>query len=173
MSQVSVKLGVPLPGAIVTSKRLLDIQAVKDGLIGIDAAVGSPNGLATLGPDGKLITSQRPETVVNGQPAGYLIVPQRETDDTILELLDSGGHLYTELSGVIWTIPSNAQVAFPVGSAISFVNGGTNPVTININTDTLIQSRIGVKTSLILAPYGLATVMKVKPTKWIISGDLT
>lgn len=110
---------------------------------------------------------------VGGQPVGYLTVPQNAQGSYTLGLTDSGKHLYTDTGSVTWTIPANSVVAFPIGTAITFANGGAAASTIAITSDSMIQNKIGPKTSLTLAPYGLATAIKVSATKWMISGDLT
>lgn len=66
------------------------------------------------------------------------------------------------------TIPANASVAYPIGTAITFVEGGGASMTIAINTDTL---QFGSLTgSRALAANSMATAIKVASTTWFISG---
>lgn len=68
-----------------------------------------------------------------------------------------------------FTIPANSSVAYPVGTAITFVNK-INVVTIAINTDTLTFAGPGTTGSRSLAANGIATALKIASTEWLISG---
>lgn len=85
---------------------------------------------------------------------------------------DSGGHFYhTSATAHAYSIPSNAQVAFPIGTALTWANGnGAGVVTININADTLRWAGVGTAGSRSLAANGMATALKVSATEWLISG---
>lgn len=67
------------------------------------------------------------------------------------------------------TIPSNASVAFPVGTVIGVLQDGAGQTTIAINTDTL--SSYGSKQKL-RVQYSFALLMKVSSTRWVLSGDI-
>jgi hypothetical protein len=63
-------------------------------------------------------------------------------------------------------------VAFPVGTAITFVNQASAGVmTIAITTDTMRLAGAGTTGSRSLAANGVATALKVTSTEWIISGS--
>lgn len=68
-----------------------------------------------------------------------------------------------------FTIDSNANVAYPIGTALTFINE-INTVTIAINSDTLVQAGTGSTGSRTLAANGMATALKITSTKWMISG---
>ena len=68
-----------------------------------------------------------------------------------------------------FTIDSNANVAFPVGTTLTFVNQ-INTVTIAITSDTLTLMGAGSTGSRTLAANGMATALKVSSTNWVISG---
>jgi hypothetical protein len=68
-----------------------------------------------------------------------------------------------------FTIAANASVAYPIGTAITFVNE-VNTLTIAINTDTLMWAGDGSTGSRTLAANGVATAVKITSTKWMISG---
>lgn len=68
-----------------------------------------------------------------------------------------------------FTIDSNANVAYPVGTAITFINQ-INTVTIAITSDTLTLAGAGTTGSRTLAANGIATAIKIASTSWIISG---
>lgn len=106
---------------------------------------------------------------------GYQNIPQNSAPfDYTAILSDSGKHIYhpaTDAVARTYTIPSNASVAFPVGTTIIFVNdtSGVN-VTIICDTDTLMFAGTGATGTRTLAANGIATTIKLTSTKWIISG---
>lgn len=99
----------------------------------------------------------------NSQSAAYTLV-----------LADAGGHTYhpsADTTARIWTIPANASVAFPIGTAVTFVNDvGAGAITLAITSDTLVLAGVGSTGSRTLAAAGMATAIKVTSTRWLISG---
>ena len=83
---------------------------------------------------------------------------------------DAGTHIYASATRTV-TIPSNATVAIPVGATIVFVADSGATMTIAITTDTMLLSGFGTTGSRTLAPYGIATALKIASTTWIISGN--
>ena len=70
-----------------------------------------------------------------------------------------------------FTIDSNANVAYPIGTAITFVNqNSAGVVTIAITSDTMRLAGAGTTGSRTLSANGVATAIKVTSTEWIISG---
>jgi hypothetical protein len=97
----------------------------------------------------------------NAQSAAYTLV-----------LSDAGKHIYhpvTDNNPRTFTIPANASVAFPIGTAITFINM-VNVVTIAIASDILYFAGTGTTSSRTLAAYGTATAVKLTATTWMISG---
>lgn len=68
-----------------------------------------------------------------------------------------------------FTIDSNANVAYPVGTTLTFIND-INTVTIAITSDTLVFSGPNSTGSRTLSAGGMATAVKVASTRWYISG---
>jgi hypothetical protein len=68
-----------------------------------------------------------------------------------------------------FTIDSNANVPYPIGTAITFINQ-INTVTISITSDTLTLAGSGLTGNRTLAAAGIATAIKIASTSWIISG---
>lgn len=88
-------------------------------------------------------------------------------------LADAGKAIYhpaTDASVRTYTIPSNALVAYPIGTAITFINMSASNVNIAITTDTMYLSGAGTTGSRVLALYGSATAIKMTSTTWMISG---
>lgn len=99
----------------------------------------------------------------NSQSAAYTLV-----------LADAGRHILhpsADTTARTWTIPANGTVAFPIGTAVTFVNqNAAGVITIAITTDTLRLAGPGTTGSRTLAANGIATAVKVTATEWIISG---
>ena len=91
-----------------------------------------------------------------------------------LVLSDGGKHILhpsADTTARIYTIPANASVAFPIGTAITFINqNGAGVLTIAITADTMRLAGDGTTGSRTLAANGMATAVKVTATEWIISG---
>lgn len=107
---------------------------------------------------------------------GYLNIPQNSQSAAYtLVLSDSGKHIYhpsADTTARIWTIPANSSVAFPIGTAITFVNDtSAGTITIAITTDTLVLAGTGTTGSRTLAANGMATCIKITSTRWMISGS--
>lgn len=107
---------------------------------------------------------------------GYLGVPvNSQSADYTVSLTDSGKQIYhptTDATPRIWTIPANASVAFPLGTAITFNNDtGAGAITIAITTDTMVLAGAGSTGSRTLAADGIATAVKMTATRWKISGS--
>ena len=105
---------------------------------------------------------------------GFLLIPQNsKSADYTLVLADSGKHIHKEgTTAFTTTIPANSSVAFPIGTALTFVNSGASgAMTIAITTDTMRLAGTGTTGSRTLAAYGVATAIKVTSTLWMISGS--
>jgi hypothetical protein len=106
---------------------------------------------------------------------GYLTIPQNSQSAAYtLVLADSGKQIFhpsADTTARTFTIPANGTVAFPVGTAVTFINqNGAGVVTIAITTDTMRLAGAGTTGSRTLAANGIATCVKVTSTEWIISG---
>jgi WD40 repeat protein len=102
-------------------------------------------------------------------------IPQNSKSAAYTTVLTDGGkhifHPSADTTARIWTIDSNANVAYPVGTAITFINqNGGGVITIAITSDTMRLAGAGTTGSRALAANGIATAIKVATTEWIISG---
>ena len=104
---------------------------------------------------------------------GYLNIPQNSQSAAYeLVLSDSGKHILhptADNNPRTFTIPANGSVAFPIGTAITFINQ-INTLTIAITTDTLTWAEDNTTGSRAIAAGGMATIIKVASTQWVISG---
>ena len=108
---------------------------------------------------------------------GYQNVPQNsQSANYTLVLSDSGKHIYhpsADTTARTFTIPANSSVAFPIGTAIGFINDtGAGVVTIAITSDTLIVAGTGSTGSRTLAASSIATAIKITATSWMITGTI-
>lgn len=91
-----------------------------------------------------------------------------------LVMSDKGKHILhpsADTTSRTWTIPANGTVAFPIGTAVTFVNqSGAGAITIAITTDTMRLAGAGTTGNRTLAANGIATAVKITSTEWIISG---
>lgn len=110
-------------------------------------------------------------TAVNS--VGYRGVPQNtQNADYTFALTDSGLHVFhDEVSARTYTIPTNASVAFNIGSTITIVNN-TGAGNITLTSADTIRRGDGVAGtgSRTIGPDSIVTLLKTKATEWMISG---
>jgi len=134
---------------------------------GVIAATGNITG-------GNLLATGNIVGTTNGFDIGYLEIPQVALSANAIPALDeSGKHFYSTTAGnVSITIPSNANVAFPIGSA--------STVVVNAAGNVIVDKQAGVSLYLagnstdsgrVVSTYGMATIMKVATDVWFISGS--
>lgn len=107
---------------------------------------------------------------------GFRTIPQNSQSTAYTTVAaDSGKHILhpaADTTARTFTIDSNANVAYPIGTAITFVNEhGAGVVTIAITSDTMRLAGAGTTGSRTLAADGVATAIKITSTSWIISGS--
>lgn len=103
---------------------------------------------------------------------GLLGMPQNPQNANYTTVMaDTAHHLYhTSATPHTWTIDSNANVAYPIGTVLGFVNEtGAGAITLAITSDTLAWGALtGTRT---LAANGTCTALKVSATRWRLTGD--
>lgn len=162
--------------------------AVADGGTGASTAAGAATNLGLGTGDSPQFTAvnigHATDTTVSRSAAGVIavegvplysnIVQNSQSAAYTLVLGDAQKHIFhpsADTTARIWTIPANASVAYPVGTAITFINqASAGVVTISITTDTMRLAGAGTTGSRTLAANGMATAVKVTTTEWIISG---
>jgi len=166
---------------------------LKGNATAISAAVAgtdyvTPTGTETL--TNKTLTSPTLTTPALGTPAsgtlssctvdgtdavGFRNIPVNSQSTAYTTVLADSGkvifHPSTDANARTFTIPANSSVAYPVGTAITFINMTSQVVTIAITTDTMYLSAAGTTGSRSLAQYGSATAIKMTSTTWLISGS--
>ncbi len=165
-----------------TAANVTGTVAVANGGTGVTTSTGSGNNVLSTSPTlvtpvlGTPTSGTLSGCTVNGTDGvGYLNIPQNSQSAAYtLVAADAGKHIFhpsSDANARTFTIPSNASVAYIIGTAITFVNMTTQVVSIAINTDTLYLSPAGTTGTRSLAQYGSATAIKITSTTWLISGS--
>ncbi|MDQ8051068.1 DUF2793 domain-containing protein [Luteibacter sp.] len=114
--------------------------------------------------DAGLTIDQVKAIIQNSQSGAYTLVAT-----------DAGKHILhpsADTTPRTFTIPANSSVAFPIGTAISFVNqNAAGTLTIGVTSDTMRLAGAGSTGNRTLAANGVATALKIASTEWIISGN--
>lgn len=136
----------------------------------IDSKVTSGGALGT--PSGGDVANC---TVGGTNSVGFKNVPQNSKSAAYtLVAGDAGCHIFhpsADTTARTWTIPSNASVAYPIGTVLTFANqNSAGTITISITTDTMRLAGAGTTGNRTLSANGIATAIKVTSTEWLISG---
>jgi hypothetical protein len=166
-----------------TAAGLSATLAVASGGTGVTTSTGSGNNVLSTSPTlvtpvlGTPTSGTLSNCTVDGTTSvGFRSIPQNSQSAAYtLVLADSGKHIFhpsADTTARTFTIPANSSVAYPIGTAITFINqNGAGVVTIAITTDTMRLSPAGTTGSRTLAANGSATCIKVTSTEWLISGS--
>ena len=156
--------------------------AVANGGTGVTTSTGTGNVVLSTSPTfttpalGTPASGTLSSCTVDGtNSVGFLNIPQNSQSAAYtLVLADAGKHIFHpsgDANARTFTIPANSSVAYPTGTAITFINMTSQVVTIAITTDTMYLSSAGTTGSRSLAQYGSATAIKMTSTTWLISGS--
>jgi hypothetical protein len=104
--------------------------------------------------------------------AGYLGSPiNLQNVNYGLILSDAGKTIFSASGTNTYTIPTNASVAFPIGTVIAFINESAGALTIApAGGVTLNLAGAGTTGNRTLAQWGIATMTQVSANSWIIGG---
>lgn len=188
--ELSVPTGLSVSGSPVTTAGTLAISYTAGYSIPTDTSQSNWNtayGWGDHATAGYLTTNPALGTPVSGNltnctvdgtnEVGFKIIPQNSQSAAYTAVIgDSGKHIFhpaVDTAARTYTIPSNASVPYPIGTALTFVNqnGTGGVVTIAITTDTMRLAGAGTTGSRTLARNGIATALKITATEWIISGS--
>ena len=132
--------------------------------------INSTNYVATPA----LVVSGNIATVTSaGYPIGYREVPQLAlSSNVVANLTNSGKHFYSTTAGnLAVTIPSNANVAFNIGTQMQIVVQAAGNVIVDTQAGvTLYQAGNSTSGNRTVGSYGRATLLKVATDTWFIDG---
>lgn len=151
------------PGANVTTALGVAIGSAGAPVV-LDGALGTPS------------SGNASAMTIDGTDAvGFRNIPQNsKSADYTLVLADNGKHIFhpsTDAVARVFTIPANASVAYPIGTALTFINMTSQVVSIAITTDVMRLAKDGTTGTRSLAQYGSATAIKIESALWLISGS--
>ena len=108
----------------------------------------------------------------NGFTIGYLNIPQIAAANATLALTDAGKHYYSTTAGnFTLTVPTNANVGFATGTAVSIVVQAAGNILVNAASGvTLYMAGNSTSANRVVGGYGMATLMKVASDTWFING---
>jgi hypothetical protein len=144
--------------------------AVINGGTGSSTATGTGSVVLATNPalsGGTITPAATPAT----DEIGYLGTPVDTHNATYpIVMTDAGKTLYHTSTAHTWTIPSNASIAFPVGTIICIENeNGAGDITLAITTDTLRwQDQTGTRT---ITADSSCAIKKVTSTVWRLVGS--
>lgn len=144
-----------------TVSNLVDsAPAALDTLNELSAALGDDDNFATT------ISNQI------GTKADKSVTINDKTSSYTLSLGDAGELITVDsASSSVITIPTNAAVAFPVGSIIGVLRLGTGEVTIQGDTGVTVNSSSGTSPQ-IWAVYAAVQCYKVSTDAWVVIGGV-
>jgi hypothetical protein len=143
------------------------------GAVSKFALAGSTSGSTVL--DASAAASGTATLPPGTYEVGFRNIPQNSQSTAYTTVLEDKGkhilHPSADTTARTFTIDSNANVAYPLGTAITFVNqNAAGVLTIAITSDTMRLAGAGSTGNRTLAANGIATALKVATTEWIISG---
>jgi len=160
--------GLPAAGVINTAATLTDTQTLTNKTLTSPTLTAPVLGTPTSG--------NLSNCTVDGTDAvGFRNIPINSNSAAYTAVLTDSGkiifHPSTDANARTFTIPANSSVAYPLGTALTFINMTSQVVTIAITSDTMYLSSAGTTGSRSLAQYGSATAIKMTSTTWLISGS--
>jgi hypothetical protein len=149
----SITAGTGLSGGTITST----------GTIAIDSTVATLTGTQTF--TNKTLTDPKINLAFDAETASYTAV------------LANNGQVVTmdNSSANNFSIPTNASVAFPIGTQINVLQIGTGQTTIQAvtsGTTSILSTGATAATPKIRARYGSATCIKAATDLWYVIGDI-
>ena len=123
---------------------------------------------------GLTLTANTTVTLPTTGTLGYQNIPQNSQSAAYTTVAADAGkcifHPASDANARTFTIDSNANVPYAIGTVIQFINMTSQVVTIAINTDTLTWAQGGGTGSRTLAQYGVANCIKIGTTQWLLTG---
>jgi len=155
----SVTAGTGLSGGTITGS----------GTIAIDSTVATLTGTQTL-------TNKTLTTPTLDDPKINLAF-DAQTGTTYTTVLNDNGQIVTmnNASANTLSIPTNASVAYPIGTQINVLQIGAGQTTIQAvtsGTTTILSTGATAAAPKIRARYGMATCIKAATDTWYVVGDI-
>lgn len=132
----------------------------------------SPVQTVAPGTSGNLLTSNGTTWTSAAAPSSAVQYPQNiQSGNYTLVLGDAGKHIYSANTGAqTITIPTNASVAFPIGTVITIANKGTTAIILGISGISVFENG-GVSASTIarVLPGVSVQLLKTDTDSWSVT----
>jgi hypothetical protein len=132
-------------------------------MTGLTGGTGGTGGTGATGMTG--MTGGTGNTGANG------LTVNSQTGSYTTVLSDAGKQILFPVGsgiGVVYTIDSNANVPYALGTQIWFANRSSNNLSIAITADTLILAGTTTTGNRVLQPNSIAVAVKEQSTVWLI-----
>lgn len=136
----------------------------------VDTGIATTSGRP---PTGSQIPGMPPKIDLATQTTGALLSSASTTSGTTytLALTNSGGIIETtNAAAVTVTVPTNASVAFPVGSIVELFQYGTGQLIVSPAGGVTVRAPAGLRTA---RQYSTLRLRKRATDEWVLSGDAT
>ena len=188
----SITAGTGLSGGAITSSGTIAIDSTVVTLAGSQTLTNktlttpvissiSNSGTVTI-PTGTvtLATLTGTETLTNKTLTDPKInlAFDAQTGTTYTTVLDDNGQIVTmnNASANTLSIPTNASVAYPIGTQINVLQIGAGQTTIQVvtsGTTSILSTGATAAAPKIRARYGMATCIKAATDTWYVVGDIS
>lgn len=160
-STPAITLSTSITGVLKGNGTAISAATAGTDYVAPGGALGTPSSgtLSSCTVDGTNSVGFRTAPQTSGGASSYTLV-----------LTDSGKHvIFTGGSTATLTVPTNASVAFPVGTTILVVNDNSGNLTIS-GAGVTFQLANGSTGNRTVATKGLATCLKTATDTWYVSG---
>jgi hypothetical protein len=150
----SITAGTGLSGGAITTS----------GTIAIDSTVATLTGTQTL--TNKTLTDAKVNLAFDAETASYTAVLANNSQVVTMDVS----------SGNTFSIPTNASVAFPIGTQINVLQIGTGQTTIQAvtsGTTTVLSTGGTAAQPKLRTRYSAATCLKAGTDLWYVFGDIS
>ena len=170
---------IKIASSVITASGITGIVSGTNGGTGVN------NGASTITIGGNLtfsgaytttltVTANTTVTLPTTGTLGYQNIPQNSQSAAYTTVAADAGkcifHPASDANARTFTIDSNANVPYAIGTVIQFINMTSQVVTIAITSDTLTWAQGGGSGSRTLAQWGVANCIKIATTQWLLTG---
>lgn len=167
--------------AVAIAETSLAASNYKGAWSGLTGALNKPASVSHAGTFWVLttnlanVTTDTPGVSANWVPVIMGSIPQdSQSAAYTFALTDAGKHILhpsADTTARVFTIPANSSVAFPIGTVLTIINqNAAGVITLSITSDTMRWAPSGTTGSRSLSANGVATVVKLTATEWILNG---
>ena len=139
---------------------------------GGQSSVSGSNDVALNNPaDSQVLSYDTSTSKWHNATAGSYVINAQTGASYTLTLADTNKFITLSNAGATsLTVPNNAAVAYPIGTAIKFAQIGAGQVTVVAASGVTVSADPGLK---IAARYGGAELIKLATNSWLLVGRLS